>query len=239
MKALKQERVSERSAHPIPEKWRDISLDNITDAQAHDLVNEVAAMGVKLRVQIPLLPETATAFLRRLRCDHCGACCRGDFETTRKGGVALLPNEVAHLAQMMRQTQKSFRKKFCHRSCQDDVKVVSLRYPCPFWSAQSHCTIYDRRPLICRFYPLQEGPVLADTGSLLDGVELIHADSSCPAARELVVEIIMAQAKIVQSDILTNIPPEVQKEYATAWNRVKEWQTSHKTGLRTYLGQKA
>ena len=87
----------------------------------------------------------------QFKCAKCGICC-GDTRE-RKRHILLLNDEANELASTTNQPISDLASKIEDKSPYDyemkkkveDGKCVFLR--------QNRCTMYSKRPLICRFYP--------------------------------------------------------------------------------------
>ena len=87
----------------------------------------------------------------QFKCAICGICCGDTREKTRH--ILLLTEEANDLASTTNQPISDFALKIEDKSPYnyemkktiEDGKCVFLR--------QNRCTIYSKRPLICRFYP--------------------------------------------------------------------------------------
>src|SRR4030067_1016469 len=87
----------------------------------------------------------------QFKCSKCGICCGDTTEKTRH--ILLLNEEANDLASTTNQQISDFASKIDDKSpyayemkkTVEDGKCVFLR--------QNRCTMYSKRPLICRFYP--------------------------------------------------------------------------------------
>jgi len=86
-------------------------------------------------------------------CSRCGLCCGDTPKKTRH--VFLLKQEVKRIADHTKQSVNSFAKEapgnapylFEMRKNPDSLMCIFLK--------DNACTIYDNRPLVCRFYPFE------------------------------------------------------------------------------------
>ncbi len=96
----------------------------------------------------------------RFKCVKCGICCGDTTEKTRH--ILLLTEEAEKIAEATKQPAAEFAVEisgkapyaFEMRKKMEDGKCVFL--------ADNRCTIYSLRPLICRFYPFELKPDLAE-----------------------------------------------------------------------------
>jgi len=86
-------------------------------------------------------------------CNKCGLCCGDTSKKTRH--VLLLKSDAQKIKEHIKQPIKQFAHKiqgkapyiFEMRKNPTDGKCVFLR--------NNQCTIYEHRPLICKFYPIE------------------------------------------------------------------------------------
>jgi uncharacterized protein len=104
-------------------------------------------------------------------CTKCGKCCGNTSSKTRH--ILLLENDATNIAT---QTNKKI-KQFTTQTPQKTPYIYEMKKnpktgKCAF-NKNNKCTIYDLRPLICRFYPfeLTTNP---------DGTYTIRATEECP-----------------------------------------------------------
>lgn len=88
----------------------------------------------------------------RFTCERCATCCGDTKERVRM--ILLLKIEAQHISRETLKCIDEFAEKiegsepYVHRMKKtDDGKCVFLR--------DNSCSIYQMRPLICRFYPFQ------------------------------------------------------------------------------------
>jgi len=89
----------------------------------------------------------------RFHCVKCGLCCGDTKEKTRR--VLLLKPEAEQIAKTILQPASQFAVKiqgaepysYEMKKTAEDGKCVFLK--------NDRCTIYEVRPLICRFYPFE------------------------------------------------------------------------------------
>jgi len=88
----------------------------------------------------------------RFRCVKCGICCGDTKEKTRH--IILLTPEADQVSKTTSQPISQFAVKIKGREPysyemkkREDGKCVFLE--------NNHCTVYQVRPLICRFYPFE------------------------------------------------------------------------------------
>jgi hypothetical protein len=84
----------------------------------------------------------------RFECTKCGDCC------TRPGPVYFTPGELTRAARILGQTLETLRRRVWWRREGDFLVVDAPRGgPCPFYDADSGCTVYAARPVQCRTWP--------------------------------------------------------------------------------------
>jgi Fe-S-cluster containining protein len=87
----------------------------------------------------------------QFECTKCGLCCGDTEQKTRH--ILLLESEAAEIS------QKTSRKpeEFCEAIIGKEPYVYEMKKTvgkCIFLK-DNQCTIYESRPLICRFYPFE------------------------------------------------------------------------------------
>jgi Fe-S-cluster containining protein len=87
----------------------------------------------------------------RFKCLKCGICC-GDTQE-RKRHILLLDEEAQDIAKTARKSIDDIASKVEeNRAYAYEMKKDKTSGKCIFLNA-NRCTIYSKRPLICRFYP--------------------------------------------------------------------------------------
>ncbi|MCW4005634.1 MAG: YkgJ family cysteine cluster protein [Candidatus Bathyarchaeota archaeon] len=88
----------------------------------------------------------------RFTCTRCGLCC-GDTPTKTRH-ILLLPSDVRRISQSTKQPLNSFAHRITGKTPylyemhkQNSGKCLFLK--------ENQCSIYQNRPLICRFYPFE------------------------------------------------------------------------------------
>jgi Fe-S-cluster containining protein len=86
----------------------------------------------------------------RFRCTHCGQCCGDTEEKTRH--ILLLKSDLDRISK----ETSLFYNKFSEESPGSEPYIYEMKKSksgkC-FFLKDNLCTIYEIRPLICRFYP--------------------------------------------------------------------------------------
>lgn len=119
--------------------------------------------------------ELVAAVQANIDCGRCNAlCCREDGV---RNYVALMPNEVRRLSGSNPEIMK-------RAGLEAKNGVYRLYQPCPFLQ-DNWCTIYDWRPLVCRFYPFQFGALGAHKQPVAS------VSPNCPEARRIARRIYM------------------------------------------------
>lgn len=169
----------------VPEKWREVTYDNITDQQVEEMVEDINARGKNISLSVPYTALTVAAFFGLFKCQRCGDCCKGKGDGDI-GGIALLPNEVKALAELRGVSRRKFKDE--HTYLRGNERL--MEYPCLFYDSVEHsCTIYSNRPIVCRLYPL--APPYCDPSLPLQPLLSICGD--CKEAKRLAIKIIQLQ----------------------------------------------
>jgi Fe-S-cluster containining protein len=122
-------------------------------------------------LNVPLTLENGLYFLRLLKCQRCGQCCK------LKGGTQIAPDEVETLARRLDLSTHCFKEK--HTFTQNGIRFLNT--PCPFNTNLTNngggtgCTIYLYRPRVCHQYPF-------NTPWIKDGKPFMTV-SACPAGK--------------------------------------------------------
>lgn len=195
----------------VSPKWQNITLENATDEQIDELINEIAEQKNGINLNVPFTMQGVGEFFDLFKCQNCGYCCHD----AKDMGIVLLPAEVEKLAIMKGMSKRQFK---------DDCTIIDndrrlMKYPCVFYDKK--CTIYEDRPQACRLFPLNVTQTAKNFNPMMDGVALMIAHSGCPEGRRLAGEIL----KVVASK------HTVDKQSLT-----KHWEHARKeqTGLRVY-----
>jgi Fe-S-cluster containining protein len=135
----------------------------------------------------------------RFKCIKCGICCGDTEEKTRH--ILLLTEEAEKIAEETRQPISAFAVKvsgmapyaFEMRKTVADGKCVFL--------ADNRCTIYQLRPLICRFYPFELKPNEADCYEFFCTAECPGVNKDKPLSKAYFRELFrLACAKLGDSE---------------------------------------
>jgi Fe-S-cluster containining protein len=79
-------------------------------------------------------------FRNNFSCKRCGKCCQNGV------GVALWPYEFKRLKKL---------DKNIYKHITTIGNWYALKMPCAFYNVKKHkCSIYDKRPLACKMYPM-------------------------------------------------------------------------------------
>lgn len=109
-------------------------------------------------------------FWERFICQRCGRCC-----FTPGAGLYLEREDYERIG---RRIGKKRLRSLCRYEKQLDA--WALRQPCPFYSREEGCSIYEIRPLTCTKYPLHPpSPEMPYN---------LAVDAFCPGARAFAKE---------------------------------------------------
>lgn len=103
-------------------------------------------------------------------CCKCGLCC-GDTETKMRH-VLLLKHDVERIAKYVGREIKAFTVDIIGRTPYIYEMQKSKSGKCIFLK-DNKCTIYEARPLICRFYPFE-----LSTND--EGIYVFRTTEECP-----------------------------------------------------------
>lgn len=187
---MQAQQTKEELIKQVPERWRGTTFENVTDVDIEEMVEEISSKGNNISLGAPYLLETVRSFLQAFRCRRCGVCCEGKDAV---GGIALLREEVEVLAELAGVSKRKF--KDTHTYIRDGER--KMRYPCSFYSVETHsCSIYQRRPSVCRLYPL--APPYWDQVSKIKTMQI---DPSCPEAKAIAIQLGKLQCHIYQQGV--------------------------------------
>jgi len=178
-----------------------IDLGNATDEQLEAAIDEVNRKGHALNLNIPATREVIDWFFETLfKCDRCGKCCRGEFQSAREDYILILDKEIIQIASFLRIRPRRI-KRLCRRSSKG---LLSLPYPCPFYrdAPKPSCSIYSVRPLTCQYYPLYSVVAYEGLSEKLNGKPLLSIDAECPQARNAAMQIFRGMRKAIQNGII-------------------------------------
>jgi len=91
----------------------------------------------------------------RFSCNRCGICCGDTSEKTRH--VLLLDVEAERLAQLIGKRVCEFAERVEGKAPYVYEMKKNLEGKCVFY-ADTQCSVYTLRPLVCRFYPFELAP---------------------------------------------------------------------------------
>ncbi len=91
----------------------------------------------------------------RFSCNRCGICCGDTQEKTRH--VLLLDVEAERLSQFVGKRVCEFAEKVEGKSPYVYEMKKGCDGKCVFY-ADTQCSVYKLRPLVCRFYPFELAP---------------------------------------------------------------------------------
>lgn len=121
-------------------------------------------------------------FTMLLNCQQCGKCCNGTWFTI----IPLHLEDYQKILEVLGSDEKL--KEITKLAPHDGGQVVCMKEPCPFL-VDKKCSIYDKRPLTCRYFPIQV-------------TDVIKINVSCPAGLELYIKLAEKNNFILDSENL-------------------------------------
>ncbi len=116
----------------------------------------------------------------KFECKQCGKCCSIIKNSEKSiGGLPLFEWEKEELERLASEkgikleigpTDLVFDKKSNSYIC---INFSLKQEPCPFLK-DNKCSIYEKRPLICRYFPLAESPLSLKEGKGIDVTSFLH-----------------------------------------------------------------
>jgi Fe-S-cluster containining protein len=89
----------------------------------------------------------------RFFCTKCGICCRNTHEKFRH--ILLMRTEAEEIAKTLKKPVSEFAEKVKAKAPYVyEMRKIAEGGACVFLK-ENQCTIYAKRPLICRFYPFE------------------------------------------------------------------------------------
>ncbi|MBA7583112.1 hypothetical protein ES708_25050 [subsurface metagenome] len=175
-----------------------IDLSNATDEQIEAAIDEVNQKGYSLNLNIPATPQVIDWFFEELfKCEHCGKCCRGDFQSARKDCIPVLEEDIIQIAGFLKVRPRKI-KKLCRTNSHGGL---SLPYPCPFYNdvPKPNCSVYSVRPLTCRYFPLYSALAYEGLNEKLNDKPLLTIDAECPQAKKAALQIFRLMRNAAQN----------------------------------------
>jgi Fe-S-cluster containining protein len=105
-------------------------------------------------------------------CSKCGLCC-GDTPN-KKRRVLLLQSDADRIAIHTKRSVSSFTEKTAEKAPYVYEMHKNQQTGMCTFLLENQCSIYEQRPLICRFYPFE-----LSTGE--DGTFIFTATAECPS----------------------------------------------------------
>ena len=135
--------------------------------------------------------------MKKFECLKCGNCCR-DLVIEGIAGLMLFPNEVKLFQKRNIKPCLGIGKSPTHGS----FKIFTYQLKeniCPHLKDNS-CTIYQERPLICRFYPFElKNPEIKNTSK---PKYLFLYTNECPG---------IGKGKILTKDFFRDLLKQIRK----------------------------
>jgi len=186
-----------------------VILQNATDAQLEEFVDQASQQGSSVNLNIPATKENISLFFDKVfKCKRCGRCCRGDFpsagEIQSRDAIPITDEEISRIANFLKVRPRRI-KRLCKVNSQ---RGLSLPAPCPFYSNSPRpgCSVYSVRPLACRTYPIYSVyPIYSAAAhdifkENLNEKPLLSIDAKCPQAREVALQILKLRRDTVQNE---------------------------------------
>jgi Fe-S-cluster containining protein len=88
-------------------------------------------------------------------CKKCGSCCKDLFDnrSNQKRGLTLTVSEAKLFPDTLIAPLAAFGK-----AAPENIFLYQLiTNDCPYLNSKNQCDIYDKRPLVCKTFPLSQG----------------------------------------------------------------------------------
>lgn len=163
------------------------------DKQIHEMSEDELRAGLREMAeenQVVFAPMPWQKFWDKFRalfrCQQCGACCTHEMSQQERG-IGLLEDELVRLVTLKDMKSQEFRAKYCRQSS------ASMDYPCPFYKPGG-CSIYEQRPIVCRFFPLD--------GMEVDGEKVLGVQVVCPGGLKAMTQLMIEHRRSLLDDAL-------------------------------------
>jgi len=136
-------------------------------------------------------------------CRECSHCCIKKLDNEDISAVRFKETELRLIGKYLKKSFNNLKKLSIKTRKDSDGKVYMLPKPCPFYDKdKKECSVYPARPLVCRFYPLEE-PVYHknSVSGLKESVPIACVSSECPVAFKLAVDLIKYKYKMAKDAI--------------------------------------
>jgi len=158
---------------------------------------------------IPVITMLDMSGKCNIKCKKCGHCC---LEKLNNEDISAIRFKESELRLVGKYLKKSFHnlKKLSIKTRQDDEgNVYMIPKPCPFYNKEKkECDIYPSRPLVCRFYPLEEPVYYKNSVSgLKEDIPIACVSSECPVAFKLAKDLIKYKYKQAK-DAIEKVKPK-------------------------------
>ena len=149
-----------------PIRW-DVSEEDFLQA-LNGMWMEAVAHEAVIPTPGPLNNAGIALVQKALHCEKCDSqCCKRDTSSAENHeGAGIHLNESEYHDIIAAYGREGTTKNQLGRC---------LTYPCRFLTDKG-CSIYERRPVVCRLYPVEEGPRVG-------GWPVMGLNSSCPQAQ--------------------------------------------------------
>jgi Fe-S-cluster containining protein len=140
---------------------------------------------------IPMKPtkQGVDAFFAIFKCQQCGACCHKMPDSCTYQYVFFSIPEYHNIKHLLTRADK---KKFIPAK-----GGFNQAYPCTFYNEnQKQCGVYERRPLVCRMYPLS-----ANANNKVS----LNINTFCPGAFEAAKVIYQSWYKVMNNKVVENM----------------------------------
>jgi Fe-S-cluster containining protein len=133
----------------------------------------------------------------RFVCERCALCCGDSEERVRQ--ILLLKVEAKRIAQKTKRKTEEFAEKIAGSEPYLFCMRKTMAGKCVFLSDNS-CSIYDTRPLICRFYPFELKNTGNDTFSFTYTKECLGIGKGSQLKRSFFQKLFKESARMMTED---------------------------------------
>ncbi len=131
-------------------------------------------------------------------CRECGHyCCLKKLKNEDISAIRFKEKELQLVGKYLKKSFNNLKKLSIKTRKDSDGSVYMIPKPCPFYDKEKkECSVYPARPLVCRFYPLEEPVYYKNSVSgLKEDVPIACVSSECPVAFKVATDLIKYKYK--------------------------------------------
>lgn len=160
-----------------------LDIADASDADILAIIDSANQKGLSLNLNVVATEDNIKRILSSISCRRCGLCCStGTCPGVKRNGIPLNDAEIKKIAAFLKVKVKKV-KRLCF---QNELRFLSLPYPCPFYksSPSPKCSVYSVRPKTCRMFPLYS----IMRGNDINSPPMLTIDAGCPEAKDFTLK---------------------------------------------------